>query len=70
MATAFGTRVRHLREQQGLGVRALARVGNFDPGWLSQIERGLRDCGVTSVVRIADALGVPPEDLVRDLTPN
>ncbi len=67
VAAAFGMRVRQTRKSKGMSLRALARAGQLDPGWLSQIEHGTRDSSISSVLRIAHGLDVLPEDLIRDL---
>jgi transcriptional regulator with XRE-family HTH domain len=55
----LGGRVRSLRQQRGLTLKALgARAGLSHP-FLSQVERGLARPSVVSVERIADALDVP-----------
>lgn len=56
----FGARVRQLREAAGLRQVDLADLIGMDQVAMSQIERGIRDVGVSRAVFIAEALGVDP----------
>jgi transcriptional regulator with XRE-family HTH domain len=58
-ASDLGGRVRSLRRQRGLTLKALGRRAGLSHPFLSQVERGLARPSVASVERIADALGVP-----------
>jgi transcriptional regulator with XRE-family HTH domain len=54
----LGGRVRTLRLQRGLTLKALGRRAELSHPFLSQLERGLARPSVDSVERIAGALGV------------
>jgi transcriptional regulator with XRE-family HTH domain len=54
----FVARVRALRLQRGLTLKALGRRAELSHPFLSQLERGLARPSVESVERIAEALGV------------
>ncbi len=54
-----GGRVKALREARGLSLRALAQASTLSPNALSQIERGNVSPSVSTLNRLADALGVP-----------
>jgi transcriptional regulator with XRE-family HTH domain len=54
-----GERLRILREQRGLSQRALAAASDLSPNALSQIERGNVSPSVSTLNRLAAALGVP-----------
>jgi transcriptional regulator with XRE-family HTH domain len=58
-ASCLGTRVRELRHERGLTLKALGRRAGLSHPFLSQLERGLARPSVASVERIAGALGVP-----------
>lgn len=59
----FGARLRELRQRAGLRQEDLASLIGIDRVAISQIERGAREVGVSRVLPLAQALGVPPEDL-------
>jgi transcriptional regulator with XRE-family HTH domain len=59
----MGERVRSLRRQRGLTLKALGSLAGLSHPFLSQVERGLARPSVGSVERIADALGVPVSHL-------
>jgi transcriptional regulator with XRE-family HTH domain len=59
----LGGRVRELRRQRGLTLKALGGLAGLSHPFLSQVERGLARPSVTSVERIATALGVPVAQL-------
>jgi transcriptional regulator with XRE-family HTH domain len=54
----LGARVRTLRQQRGLTLKALGRRAELSHPFLSQLERGLARPSLDSVERIAGALGV------------
>ena len=56
--------IRVWREHRGLSVKALAELAGVAPAYLSQIETGKREGTVTTLGKIAKALGVTIDDLV------
>jgi len=54
----LGESVRRLREEQQLSLRALAERTGFSASFLSQVENGQASPSITSMERIAAALGV------------
>lgn len=54
-----GARVRTLRRQRGLSLRALAELCGLSPNGISLTERGITSPSVSTLHRLADALGVP-----------
>ena len=56
--TDLGARVRALRRERGLTLKALGRLAGLSHPFLSQVERGLARPSVGSVERIAKALDV------------
>ena len=58
-ASCLGARVRELRQERGLTLKALGRRAGLSHPFLSQLERGLARPSVGSVERIATALDVP-----------
>jgi lambda repressor-like predicted transcriptional regulator len=58
-AACLGARVRELRHDRGLTLKALGRAAGLSHPFLSQLERGLARPSVGSLERIARALEVP-----------
>jgi len=61
-----GTRIRSLRQERGLSMRALARNSGLSPNALSMIERGRTSPTVSTVYKISHAMGLPITDIFRD----
>lgn len=56
MANA-GHAIRVMRKAQNLPLRELARLAEVEPGYLSQVERGLREPSPRWLKSVTDALG-------------
>ena len=54
-----GSKIRELREQRALSLRALAEKCDVSPNTVSLIERGLSSPSVDTLQRLATGLGVP-----------
>lgn len=54
-----GTRLRNLRHDRGLSLRALAELCELSPNTISLIERGATSPSVSTLQRLATALGTP-----------
>ena len=61
----FGRTVRRLRQVQGLSQEGLADLANIHRTYIGGIERGERNPTLTMIVRIAEALGLPPAKLLE-----
>ena len=59
-----GRAVKERREALGLSLRLLASRSRISPSMISDIERGAKSPTVTTMVRLAQALGVSAADLV------
>lgn len=55
---AVGERIRRLRTAAGISLRTLATRTDFSPSFISQVENGLASPSISSMEKIADALGV------------
>jgi transcriptional regulator with XRE-family HTH domain len=55
--------IRQLRRDRELSQEALANAAGIHPKHLSEIERGNKDPRATTLVRLAEALGVTVGDL-------
>lgn len=59
-----GAMVKALRDKAGLTTRALAMRAGVSQPFLSQIERGVSAPSMSTIYRLAEALGVVPGDLL------
>ena len=55
---AVGEHVRHLRVQAGMSLRTLAKQTGFSPSFMSQVENGQVSPSISSMEKIATAVGV------------
>ena len=58
-------RIKEIREKQGLQQKELAAITGFSAPYLHDLENNRRGAKPETLQRIADALGVPVEELVR-----
>jgi transcriptional regulator with XRE-family HTH domain len=61
---AFGLRVRQLRAARGLSQEALAGAAGLDRSYVGGVERGERNIALLNIFRLAEALGVAPNELL------
>jgi len=59
----FAVNLKRLRQQAGLSQEALASAADFHPTEVSRLERSVRDPRLSTIVRLARALGVPAATL-------
>ncbi len=64
---ALGHRIRHLRERLGLSQEELAERANLHWTYVSGLERGRRNPGLSTLVRLASALETTLPALVTNL---
>lgn len=57
-------RLRTIRERQALNQRELAKAADITPASLSRIEAGRQEPYMSTVRKLAAALGVKPSDLM------
>lgn len=65
---AFGTVLRELRASVKLSQEKLAFHCGLDRTFISMLERGKRQPSLTSILIIAKAFEITPEELVRRVT--
>ena len=65
----LGATIRHYRRHQKIPLTTFATLTGLDKTYLSEIERGLRNVSVLSLLRIAQALHLPFSHLVAPLDP-
>jgi transcriptional regulator with XRE-family HTH domain len=63
---AFGDAIRRIRNTRSLSQEALALAADIDRGYLGRIERGDSVAALLIVVRLARALEVSVEHIMRD----
>ncbi|MFH2069361.1 MAG: helix-turn-helix transcriptional regulator [Candidatus Omnitrophota bacterium] len=59
----LGRRIREIRKNLGVTQERLAFKARISPGFLSHVERGAKKASLETMQRIADALGVPVQNL-------
>ena len=59
LSVDVGKKLRLLREERGLSIRALARASGISANALSMIERGRTSPSVSTLYKVADALDIP-----------
>jgi transcriptional regulator with XRE-family HTH domain len=64
----LGAKVRRLRDDEGLTLEQLGDRCDMDPAYVSRVEQGHKDVQLSTIVRIACALGVRPALLLEDLS--
>lgn len=62
---AFGAQVKRLRKQQGLTQEALAERSGLSARYVSRVELGNVNLGLTAILQIAEGLAVEPAALFR-----
>jgi len=62
---AFGARVRALRTAKKLTMEQLAERADMHWTYVSGVERGVRNPGLNTIGRLAKALGIGPDELLR-----
>jgi transcriptional regulator with XRE-family HTH domain len=66
-AQTFGENLREARRAAGLSQEELAKRAGIDRPTISGYEHGKREPNMSTLVKLARALGVPAEALVRGL---
>jgi len=61
----FGLRLRELRLSRGFSQEELADAAHLDRTYISSCERGKRNIGLVNIHRLAVALGVTPDGLLK-----
>ena len=64
-----GSRLRELRQERGMSMRALARASGLSANALSMIERGRTSPSVSTLYKLADAMAIPITAFFREDPP-
>jgi transcriptional regulator with XRE-family HTH domain len=62
--TRFGQRLRELRTGKGISQETLAESAGLHRTYVSSVERGERNVTLTTIEKLAAALGVPMTELI------
>ena len=62
----FGLRIRKLRQQKGLTLEKVSELSGLHATYLGEVERGIRNPALISIVKIARGLNVTPARLFGD----
>lgn len=60
----IGANLKRLRKERGVTQEDFATDGGFDRGYISGLERAVRNPSVLVLARVADALGVDVSELL------
>lgn len=63
----FGDNLRRCRLEKGLSQADLAAEIDMSTNAISEIERGITDTSLTTIVKIARALQIPPAELFIEI---
>jgi transcriptional regulator with XRE-family HTH domain len=66
LKVAFGQVIERLRRERGLSQEKLALAAQLNRTFVWRIERGEQNPSLDSLFRLAEALGLDPEDLVTE----
>jgi transcriptional regulator with XRE-family HTH domain len=61
----FAKNLRKLRQAKGLSQEELAHLANIDRTYVSSLERAVYSPSIEVLEKLAHALGVQPEDLIK-----
>jgi transcriptional regulator with XRE-family HTH domain len=64
ISTVFGQVLREHRTARGISQENLALSADVDRTFVSQMERGIRQPTITTLIKLSGALGVQPSTLV------
>ena len=65
ISVKFGKRVKELRKQKRMSQGDLAKILGVHPTYISGIERGVRNMALKNIEKLAKALGVKIEELMK-----
>lgn len=63
----FGENLADLRRTRNVSQEGLGALANLDRTYVSSVERGHRNISLLNIIKIAQALNVLPEDLLKNL---
>jgi len=63
----FGKKVQAIRLEQQISQEKLSELSELDRTYISSVERGQRNVSILNIIKIADALGIKPSNLLDGL---
>jgi transcriptional regulator with XRE-family HTH domain len=63
----FGANVQKERLHQKISQETLAEIAELDRTYISSMERGKRNVSLLNIVKVANALSIPPSQLFEGL---
>ncbi len=66
----FGKALRRLRQERELTQERLASTAGLTLNFVNSLEHGYKNPGLTTILKLAHALDVPPAELLADFTPS
>ena len=63
----LGDKIRHYRKQAGWTQEKLAEKSDLHPNFIGEVERANMEISLTSMLKIAKALGVRLRDLIGEI---
>jgi transcriptional regulator with XRE-family HTH domain len=67
LLVAFGAAVRRLRKTKGFSQEAFADACGINRGYMGGIERGEHNLALINIMKIIDALEIPPSEFFCEL---
>lgn len=64
-ALAFGKHLRRIREERGLTLEKFAEAARMNYLQIGHIERGASDPKLSTILKLAKALNIRPDELLR-----
>ncbi|MCD9530677.1 helix-turn-helix domain-containing protein [Photobacterium carnosum] len=67
LLSAFGKKIQEARRDKRLSQESLADLAGLDRTYISSMERGKRNVSLLNIIKVANALSVPPETFIKGL---
>lgn len=61
----LGDNIRRIRQEKGMSQGDISRALDMDRGYISRVEKGIKNPTILNLEKIARALGVTPDELIK-----